>query len=405
LKIIDEKGRLFGKINIIDFTVIFLACCLIPMFYFGYKILKKPSGIPEIKKEYTDITVHCQFVKVPSAILPQISEGDKELDETGKIIGEITKTGEVTPYVENFDIGAGNYVDRRNPDFKNLKTKIKLHVEIKNNALFYKDKKIYQNSEIEFKTVKYVLTGVIKTNDIYGEGKKEIELPIVMKELNDDIIKLIEKGDKSIDENGKVTAEIIELGNIYSDSYKINMGNNNFIVIKDNLKKQLNARLRLLGTITKNQELFFQGKQLTQDSTLEFKTEKYTVPIKITNAYDMPTHWIEIKVKFSSVIHALNKFIKEGDIDCNNYGVVLGKLNKIIDISPSELIALSSEEPKFIQAKHPYLSDITASLDVLCTNRNEVFYYKDSAIRIGDTISFTTNTYNLTGTIIEFKVK
>ncbi len=46
LKIIDNQGRLFGKINIIDFIVLIFLLCLTPMFYFGYKIfIKKPPPL------------------------------------------------------------------------------------------------------------------------------------------------------------------------------------------------------------------------------------------------------------------------------------------------------------------------------------------------------------------------
>ncbi len=38
MKIIDGKGRLFGKINVIDFLAILFLLCLMRMFYFGYKL-------------------------------------------------------------------------------------------------------------------------------------------------------------------------------------------------------------------------------------------------------------------------------------------------------------------------------------------------------------------------------
>lgn len=41
MKIIDEKGRLFGKINLIDFLAVLFLLSLTPMFYFGYKIYSK----------------------------------------------------------------------------------------------------------------------------------------------------------------------------------------------------------------------------------------------------------------------------------------------------------------------------------------------------------------------------
>lgn len=36
--IIDNKGRIFGVINIIDFLVLFFLLCLIPMVWFNWRV-------------------------------------------------------------------------------------------------------------------------------------------------------------------------------------------------------------------------------------------------------------------------------------------------------------------------------------------------------------------------------
>ncbi len=41
--LIDTKGRLFGKVNIIDFIVLLFLIGLIPMLYYGYKLAKVPK--------------------------------------------------------------------------------------------------------------------------------------------------------------------------------------------------------------------------------------------------------------------------------------------------------------------------------------------------------------------------
>jgi len=51
MKIIDEKGRLFRRINVIDFLVILFLLCLAPMFYFGYKIFNKRQFVDQIKRQ------------------------------------------------------------------------------------------------------------------------------------------------------------------------------------------------------------------------------------------------------------------------------------------------------------------------------------------------------------------
>ena len=44
--IIDDKGRVFGKINIIDLLVVIFILSLTPMFWYGYKIFNKKPIAP-----------------------------------------------------------------------------------------------------------------------------------------------------------------------------------------------------------------------------------------------------------------------------------------------------------------------------------------------------------------------
>jgi len=50
--IIDEKGILFGKINIIDFLAIVFILALLPMFWYGYKIINKQPPEVAIPTDY-----------------------------------------------------------------------------------------------------------------------------------------------------------------------------------------------------------------------------------------------------------------------------------------------------------------------------------------------------------------
>ena len=44
--LIDNKGRIFGKWNIIDVIVVLFILAIMPMFYYGFKIMsKKPKVI------------------------------------------------------------------------------------------------------------------------------------------------------------------------------------------------------------------------------------------------------------------------------------------------------------------------------------------------------------------------
>ncbi len=46
IKIIDNRGMVFGKINIIDLLVVIFILCLTPMLWYGYKLFKAPKGLP-----------------------------------------------------------------------------------------------------------------------------------------------------------------------------------------------------------------------------------------------------------------------------------------------------------------------------------------------------------------------
>ena len=64
-RLIDEKGRLFGRINIVDFSIILLLIIIIPGFSYIYKILgKRPTWVPS------------QWVEVEAVIftIPEIAE-------------------------------------------------------------------------------------------------------------------------------------------------------------------------------------------------------------------------------------------------------------------------------------------------------------------------------------------
>ncbi len=63
MKIIDEKGILFGKINVIDFLVVIFFLALIPMFYFGYKLYTKRKVAPPViaPEVWADVEIYCRL--------------------------------------------------------------------------------------------------------------------------------------------------------------------------------------------------------------------------------------------------------------------------------------------------------------------------------------------------------
>ena len=103
MKLIDEKGRLFGKINIVDAFIIILIMMIIPGFFYMYKILgKRPTWVPSkwVKVEAVTFTLPeiAKLIKAGQAyyaygnpqakILKVLKRDDKY---SAKLKSEITK--------------------------------------------------------------------------------------------------------------------------------------------------------------------------------------------------------------------------------------------------------------------------------------------------------------------------
>ncbi|HDZ77092.1 MAG TPA: DUF4330 domain-containing protein, partial [Candidatus Omnitrophica bacterium] len=236
MKIIDEKGRLFGKINIIDFLVIVVFVCILPMFYYGYKIFSKQSTqTVDDPKVFTEIERYCKFIELEPEDLGLIIKGDKEIGEDGNIIGEIVWVGEPESYFYILDLGSGETIIKEDFNLKELLVKLKLRVGIRGgDTVYYKDKRFVVNSPIEFTTDKYSLAVIPKSEGFkFGKTAKKtlmIDLDVVLKGIEEDTLKLISSGDKEVNAEGETIAEILALGKAGSDAREIDLGNGNFVL-------------------------------------------------------------------------------------------------------------------------------------------------------------------------------
>ena len=195
MKIIDEKGRLLGKINAIDFLVIIFFLSLTPMFYFGYKIShKKPSAL-EIqnveaqKKKFIETELGFVFKKIDPQTTSLISSGDKEINGNNGILGEILSLGEVRPFYYEVVIGS-NKKAIADSVFKDLPVTLRIQAEVRQNNLYYKDRQINENSIINFVTDKYTLEALYMPTLLENNNRAE--------DVSDSI-KIIEQKQKEIE--------------------------------------------------------------------------------------------------------------------------------------------------------------------------------------------------------------
>lgn len=100
MAILDEKGRLFGKVNLIDLLLVIVLVC--GLAFGGYKILSRYF----ITTEYDDYKVILKAEDVHPEMVDAIRIGDKLIERSGAVIGTVV---EPRPYL----VPAEVYVQNR----------------------------------------------------------------------------------------------------------------------------------------------------------------------------------------------------------------------------------------------------------------------------------------------------
>ena len=109
MRLLDKKGRLFGKINVIDFLICVLIIVIVPGFFQIYKILGKTPG--RVPFKWTK-------VEAITFTLPEIATlfkpGDVAYDEYGNVDAKLVKVISVD------DERMRRYMNSERIDKKNL---------------------------------------------------------------------------------------------------------------------------------------------------------------------------------------------------------------------------------------------------------------------------------------------
>jgi hypothetical protein len=184
MKIIDEKGRLFGKINLIDFLLIIsFLFIFLPVLSFGYRISKiRPSPTPIDNREQWQpkefsLIVDCKFVKLNSKVLNLIAVGDKEFDSNGKLIGEIISLGEKSNYAYAYNLGPNYRILKEEPGLYQIPVTLKITPTIKGlRNLYYNNMQLSFSGSLDFSTSKYSVEAenLLASSNVYSSDKEEI---------------------------------------------------------------------------------------------------------------------------------------------------------------------------------------------------------------------------------------
>ena len=163
MKIIDEKGRLFGKINIIDIIVVVFLLSLLPMVYYGYRIITAEKIIPDQER----VTVEVRFIVIVSEIAHAMEPGDFEksnlCNEEGEIV-EIIGRRPINPVIlESFMSESKNAKSMSHlpVPLTDVTVKLNLLCTRRSETLYYDNRPLKIGMPFIFSTDLYDASGVI----------------------------------------------------------------------------------------------------------------------------------------------------------------------------------------------------------------------------------------------------
>jgi len=408
LKIIDEKGRLFGKINIIDFIVVVFLINLLPMVYFGYKIFTRSPVKTTKDKEFVQLEFECRFIKLSPDRLQLISVGDKEFDREGNILGEIINLGRISSYTYQLDIGNMQQISKEDKFLKEIAAKISVQAEVKGSNIYYQGQTVTTGTPFEFTTNKYTL---LVDPDFHRKEltlrEKLIDFYVILKDLDKDLLEKISVGNKELDEKGMLVAEILEIGSIRNSSVDIKLGENNFVSGELSDKKQISAKMRLRCQISDEDNIYFKNKTIKEDDPISFQSEEYSAKFILTKVFEIipsiDKKWLSLQVKFDNIIPEITRLIQKGDVEKNVKDDVVATVDSIISVNPTPAFHLKDND--FLEINHPFNKEMLLSLNVQCAEKKGTFYFKNYPVKMGNNIAFSTDLYSVTGTIIGMEFK
>lgn len=268
MKIIDEKGRLFGKINIIDFLLLSFLIYLIPALYFMPSLLFKKTPQKELM---LDIEISCSVIKIKPGILKLIAVGDSEMDENKQKIGELTWIGKKQDWKYEFDIESESpfeYVDNR---LSSLPIKLKIMAEIIKDKIYYNGQLVTSKTPFYFHTNKYTLECL----PIIPKVVESVELEVRFASLPSEISTLINEGHLEKDKDGNVIAKLLKINNSSPSQFSIvNSVDNKFVFINDPYRKDIVATLEVI-CVEKNGVLYFKNYPIKIGAQISFVADLY----------------------------------------------------------------------------------------------------------------------------------
>lgn len=390
--------------------------------YFRFKTDKYNIAATPIKKEvvelkgsedetidlsFVSLELDCLLIKVEPDTLEKISIGDRETDKDDKVIGRIVSLGRPLPYQYWFDLGQGQKILKKDPILKQIEAKLKLITGIKGNETYYKDTILKLALPFEFTTDNYRLTVIPVKKIIVRLEEREVDLYVTLKDLDEEALKEVAVGDKELGENDETIAEILSLGKIESSLLEFNLGGGNFVMGEDSVKKQISTKMRLKCQVRDGRQLFFKGRKVERDEPVEFQMGKYKAIGMVAKTFEITPpikeKWLSLRVRLAGLAPEIANVIQKGDREKDVFDKTVGRIASVISNNPSQVLTIKQNE--FVMLSHPYQKDMLLSLEVLCIEKEGIYYFKNYPVKMGNNISFSTDIYAVSGEIIGMEMR
>jgi hypothetical protein len=374
-KMIDEKGKFFGKINIIDLAIIIV---IILMMVWGVNKLLSSEGEP------STIYIQLQVCEnkgkgcgnVPSYYFDTITKGEK-LFSNNQIIGKI---------IDKY--GLEKTEDSSDTPRVDIRLILKLKVLDKNGIFLFNDKPIKLKEILDINTGKTTISGVIRNFDKNLSSTKleyhEKDVGIYLADQPVEIISNIKKGDKELGSGNETIAEITNY-----QTYSTTSPNKN-IVLKADLK-----------TLFLDNSYWFKGRKLKVGEGISIETDKIILRGTIISLDKARTTTFKkaATIKLYNQPEYIADKIIVGDQEQDNKGGTIGEiLSKKVENAQREI---TTEGGSLVLVESHLNKDIT--LEVLLTvekKQDELFFHGDN-LKIGKSIYLSLEEIDISGKIVD----
>ncbi|MCL5045746.1 MAG: DUF4330 domain-containing protein [Actinobacteria bacterium] len=158
MRLIDDKGRLFGRINVIDLLVVILVLALAGRFSYSRYISK---SLKAIRKEQKPIEVVLVVGAVRQPTVDAIRVGSKVMaSKTSTLLGEVVKV-EAKPANVVFTGNDGRTYEMPSPSRLDVYVTLRGLGQVSENAVFLGDTEVRVGTLIDIRSNIYAGSGVV----------------------------------------------------------------------------------------------------------------------------------------------------------------------------------------------------------------------------------------------------